>query len=723
MTRLLGCATLSTASLSCALNWPAYWKMSFSRESPWQPNPEMSNSDGSVHKNPNLTARTEWTNGDYAADREKPRQQGANAKNQQSRNWTFRLLSGLFAPQQPYSAVDQQGPSRHAQSARHDSIEPIDSWGVHWFTPVSMIVLLLLGLGSALGHHLYYSTLNKQQAGTAAQQQWVTRIGTALAFLTQATLSTAVLISRNQRVWVSLRGKFLSLYAIDALFSVTDNFFHFINGEMIAHAKTATLMALVRWIIPIAAIFTPGTISVISTLEFNTTSCTTPTLRFPYEQSNMSSLVNSSATIAELGEYWRVIYMSPSALAKKVFTLSAYSGDIAAGVPDVEGATLRRDCVGNCTYAISFDGPTLNCTEEIPWNSGRAPWHHDTSFLPSDNGIGFKYVLKTTGAEFASMMGYSPENSTANSTSDVSPDVLWVGHRIHLSDNTDLAPEEMYEPHVYSCQNSVGRYKVSAEVRDNRIVTTVDSVDILHGVPHEFPSVMNTELYTPNWAIMDVLSSILGGNATIAATGPSGSYSQLSTALTSVGSTPLTTHVNETELRTVPQLGVAVEKMVHGMVASLLADRSLIYAATMNSTCNSSRAHNIYRYNARTLIGVYAATVALAWLMVGLGALSLVQNGVAHDTSFSTFVASTRNERLDRLFKGACLGKNPLRKELGKTKLRFGEQQEPLLLAAAATGEGGAVGGSYQNLESRVGHATFGPEGGVRRLRKGGRYS
>lgn len=696
--------------------------MSFSRESPWQPNPEMSNSDGSVHKNPNLTTRTEWANGGFAADRERPRQQGANAKNRQTRNWASRLLAGLFSPQQPYSVVDQQGPSRHAQSARHDSIEPLDSWGVHWFTPVSMVVLLLLGLGSAVGHHLYYSTLNKQQAGTAAQQQWVTRIGTALAFLTQATLSTAVLISRNQRVWVSLRGKFLSLYAIDALFSVTDNFFHFINGEMIAHAKTATLMALVRWIIPIAAIFTPGTISVISTLEFNTTSCTTPTLRFPYEQSNMSSLVNSSATIATLGENWRVIYISPSAGAKKIFTLSAYSGDIAAGVPDVEGATLRRDCVGNCTYAISFDGPTLNCTEEIPWDSGRAPWHHDISFLPGDYETNYEYVFKTTGAEFVSRIGYSRENSTANyTTSGTVPDVLWVGHRILLSANTDLAPEEMYEPHVYSCQNSVGRYKVSAEVRDNRIVTTVDSVDILHGVPHESPSVMNTEIYTPNWAMMDVLSSILGGSATIEPNGPSGSYSQLSTVNTSVGSTPLTTNVNSTGLRTVPQLGVEVEKMAHGMVASLLADRSLIYAATMNSTCSSSRAHNVYRYNAHTLIGVYAATVALAWLMVGLGALSLLQNGVAHDTSFSTFVASTRNERLDRLFKGACLGKNPLREELGKTKLMFGEQQEPLLMAT--TGEGGAVGGVYQNFESGVAHATFGTEGGVRRLRKGGRYS
>lgn len=572
-----------------------------------------------------------------------------------------------------------------------------------------------------MGHHLYYSTLNNQQAGTAAQQQWVTRIGTALAFLTQATLSAAVLISRNQRVWVSLRGKFLSLYTIDALFSVTDNLFHFINGEMITRAKTATMMALVRWIIPIAAIFTPGTISVISTVEYNATSCIAPTIRFPYEQSNMSHLVNSSSTKAELSENWRVIYRSPSALAKKIFTLSAYSGEIAAGVPDIEGATLRSDCGANCTYAISFEGPTLNCTEEIPWDSGRAPWGHNLSFIPDSDGSSYKYVSKTLGTEFASMMGYSPENATANDTTSV-VDVLWVGHRIILSSNTDLPVEEMYEPHVYSCQSSVGRYKVLAQVRDNRIVTTIDSVDILHGVPHEPASVVDTPTWTPNWAVMDVLSEILGGDATMEPNGPSGSYSQLTTEGTSVGSTPLTTHVNSTALRTVPQLGAEVEKMVQGMVVSLLADRSLVYAATVNSTCNSSHTHNIYHYNARTLVGVYAATAALAWLMVGLGAVALVQNGVAHDTSFSSFVSSTRNPRLDRLFRGACLGKNPLRKELGKTKFMFGEQQEPLLADGAMKGGATAVG-DYQNLGTMAGHATFGTEGEVKRLRRGGKYS
>ena len=649
---------------------------------------------GNLYTNPNISGAPPWNYDDYTTERDRLRPQEPASKNSQ-RSWnSWGFPNGIFAPQQQYSVLDDQRPS---QGVWHNPKEPGVSWGVHWYAPVSIITLLCLGVGGAIGHHLYYSTLHEQLAGTASQQQWVTRIGTALAILIKTVLAAAVLISRQQRVWVSLREKFLSLYAIDALFGVTDDFFQFFNGEMVARAKTATLMAVVRWIIPVAAIFTPGTISVISTVQLNNSSCTVPTLRFPYESSHASHPVGPNSTV--LGEEWRVIYMSPSALAKKIFTLSAFSGDIAAGAPDAEGTTLRQDCGAKCTYAISFDGPALRCIEEIPWHSDRAPWALNNSFLPTDQGIGFKDAMKNVGMEFAALMGnYSRKDAQTS-------DVLWVGHRIKLSDNADLAPEKRYEPHVYSCQNSVGKYSISVQVRDNRLVSTVDSVDILYPLPHDPPGVMNTENTTANWAVMDVLSSILAGHAIVQASGPSGSYSQLSTTDTSVGSTPLTTLVNNTELRTVPNLGAAIENMTHSMVASLLAERSLLYAAATNSTCHATLTHNVYRYNARTLIIVYSVTVVIALIMATLGGFSLVQNGVAHDTSFSTLVATTRNPRLDHLFSGACLGRTPLRKDLGKTKLMFGEQER----------RGRPEAGQVE-------HAAFGMKGEVRRLRKGARY-
>lgn len=658
-----------------------------------EPGHEMSNF-GYTQTNPNAAGAPPWNYNDYTTERDRLRQQEPALKPPQGSWNSWGFPHRLFAPQQQYSMLDDQ---RSSLGVRHNPNQPGVAWGVHWYTPVSIVALLVLGVGGAIGHHLYYSTLHEQLAGTASEQQWVTRIGTALAFLIKAAFATAVMISRQQRVWVSLREKFLSLYAIDALFGVTDDFFQFFNGEMVARAKTATLMAVVRWTIPIAAIFTPGTISVISTVQLKNSSCTVPTLKFPYDSTSASHHVGPNSTV--LGEEWRVIYRSPSALAKKIFTLSAYSGDIAAGAPDAEGTTLQQDCGAKCTYTISFEGPALQCIEEIPWNSSRVPWLQNISFLPTNDGVGYKYVMATLGTEFTSMRGnYSLRDAKTN-------DVLWVGHRIKILDDTSLAPEKRYEPHVYSCQNSVGRYGISVQVRDNRLVSTVDSVDILYPLPHDPPFVDNTENYTANWAVMDVLSDILDGDATVDASGPSGSYSQLLTTDTSVGSTPLTTLVNNTELRTVPRLGAAIENMTHSMVASLLADRSLLYAAATNATCLSTRTHNVYHYNARTLIAVYSITVAIALLMATLGGVALAQNGVAHDTSFSTMVATTRNQRLDQLFSGACLGRTPLKKDLGNTKLMFGEQER------GARPEAG-----------QPDHVAFGLKGEVRRLRKGGRY-
>lgn len=659
---------------------------------------EMSNY-GQAQPNPQFPSAPPWNHDDFTPEAERLRQQEIPLKNPPGTWNAWSLSNGLFAPQQQYSIVGEQRPP---PEAKHNPKEPGVAWGIHWYTPASIATLLFLAVGGAIGHHLYYSSLDEQLAGTASEQQWVTRIGTALAFLIKAALATAVMISRQQRVWVSLRQKFLSLYAIDALFGVTDDFFQFFNGEMVVRAKTATLMAVVRWTIPIAAIFTPGTISVIATVKLNSTSCTVPTLRFPYDFTTASHLVGPNQTLPNstvLGEEWRIIYRAPSAAAKKIFTLSAYSGDIAAGVPDVEGTTLHQDCGPKCNYAVSFEGPALQCFEEIPWNSTRTPWFQTMELIPTTVGSNYNYVQGTLGTEFVAGMGnYSRKDANTS-------DVLWVGHRITLSNDPDLPAKKRYEPHVYSCQNSVGRYNVSVEVRDNRLVSTVDSVDILYPIPHNYPFTDNTINYTANWAVMDVLGDILGGDATVTPSGPSGSYSQLSTTDTSVGSTPLTLRANNNELRTVPNLGAAIEKMAHSMIASLLAERSLIYSAAMNSTCHSTRFHNVYRYNARTLVIVYCTAIAIALLMAALGGVSLVQNGVAHDTSFSTMVATTRNPRLDYLFTGACLGRIPLRKELGKTKMMFGEQVK---------------GAMYE--EGRVEHAAFGLKGEVRRLKKGGRY-
>lgn len=76
-----------------------------------------------------------------------------------------------------------------------------------YLQPLVMVLLALLGLFAALGHHLYYRRLRGQEVQNA---QWPPRFGIALAFFIKLALLTAVDIAYKQQAWVSLI--FASLY-------------------------------------------------------------------------------------------------------------------------------------------------------------------------------------------------------------------------------------------------------------------------------------------------------------------------------------------------------------------------------------------------------------------------------------------------------------------------------------------------------------------------------
>jgi hypothetical protein len=56
---------------------------------------------------------------------------------------------------------------------------------------------------------------------------------------------------------------------------------------------------------------------------------------------------------------------------------------------------------------------------------------------------------------------------------------------------------------------------------------------------------------------------------------------------------------------------------------------------------------------------------------LSIGALALVANGVAHDTSFSSVIRTTRDEGLNRIVSPGDSGELPLVRAVGKQRLRF----------------------------------------------------
>lgn len=72
-------------------------------------------------------------------------------------------------------------------------------WGIHWYKPTSMVSLALCGLFTALGHHVYNTSLHGSRVG---DPEWPQRWGIALAFFIKMVLVDAVKFAYTQNAWV-----------------------------------------------------------------------------------------------------------------------------------------------------------------------------------------------------------------------------------------------------------------------------------------------------------------------------------------------------------------------------------------------------------------------------------------------------------------------------------------------------------------------------------------
>lgn len=82
---------------------------------------------------------------------------------------------------------------------------------------------------------------------------------------------------------------------------------------------------------------------------------------------------------------------------------------------------------------------------------------------------------------------------------------------------------------------------------------------------------------------------------------------------------------------------------------------------------------SVYRYNRKSLIATYFVATAVMVVAAIAGLTCLVSNGVPSSNSFSQIMVTTRNEKLDYIASGACLGSDAVHTgNLGDVRLRFG---------------------------------------------------
>jgi hypothetical protein len=127
---------------------------------------------------------------------------------------------------------------------------------------ISMYGLLLLGILSAICHHLFYSYLNNEAVDEAAVgQTWAIRIGSALAYLFKTVLVAAIAVVYAQGFWFIVRRNLFEIGSLDNFFSLLTNPLLFYNRSLYGKASLLFALAIVSWLLPVSAVLAPGSLT------------------------------------------------------------------------------------------------------------------------------------------------------------------------------------------------------------------------------------------------------------------------------------------------------------------------------------------------------------------------------------------------------------------------------------------------------------------------------
>lgn len=118
---------------------------------------------------------------------------------------------------------------------------------ISWAVPCLMVGCAICGILMAVGHHLFYVSLDKQIVGTQSRQEWNVRIGTGMAFCVKMFLTAAAGIAYTQVLWRTLKAREIKLGGIDAMFDVVNNPLSFLNWQLWKKSFELVVLAGILW--------------------------------------------------------------------------------------------------------------------------------------------------------------------------------------------------------------------------------------------------------------------------------------------------------------------------------------------------------------------------------------------------------------------------------------------------------------------------------------------
>ncbi|KAI4594050.1 hypothetical protein KJ359_008591 [Pestalotiopsis sp. 9143b] len=377
--------------------------------------------------------------------------------------------------------------------------QPSKRW-FHWRPEWIMFVFLLFGLLAAVGHHIFYSTLDGR---VADNQVTMLRYGTILAFAAKAGFVAATVTAFRQRLWVTVRNKLLSVGALDSLFAATSDVSALWNKEIYQKAKIAMLLAALVWVTPLMVILTSNTLTVRLVNNIVDTKCpSVRTLNFTFEEIEdfrTPTKVNglyalslnfwNTTTPNTSAEGWYDYYTAPTDLFKATASLGIFSKQVSAA------ADAAHDVCGvgwNCSYVIDFVAPGYKCSEQAngvgstvqDFGNATAPFGTDI-LLPNGD---YSYFVQATEGDYATaqlkevspggmpLTDYPwPKHLGAFRTEPI----IWAGYATmndpnNLPDNRTVAGwNESFVPKIFACEHYETQYKVNFTYEGKDQTTTV----------------------------------------------------------------------------------------------------------------------------------------------------------------------------------------------------------------------------------------------------------
>ncbi|OLN92252.1 hypothetical protein CCHL11_01315 [Colletotrichum chlorophyti] len=421
----------------------------------------------------------------------------------------------LSEPQQPqplpYSAANYMEPP----NARRGWLR-----APKWDLSYHMYLWLLLGIVCAVGHHVFYHSLDGQ---AAEDQVRMLRYGTILAFAAKASLGAAVILAFQQRVWTSVSSRFMSVATLDSLFAATENFVALFNRDLLKSAKAAAALAFFVWLSPLVVILTANTLLVEPrTIMQNTTCPGVRSLNFAKEGTHdwrkpvkidglyemPLSIWNSTKPSNEDPPGWFDYYTGPSPNFQQAATLGAFLQEV---VPRKNASIEVCGKGWNCTFEVDFTAPGYKCREQakgigskpanLTQESGEAKPPFGTNILLPEGS--FAYYAFTSGGEYSTTQMKNVGIGGIPNTDPPHPEhmgalrtepVIWIGHVVPADDEHPASSKEgvpKYIPRIFACEHYETEYTAvfnytdttqSAYMKKRKFLTPIINTTYIHGL-------------------------------------------------------------------------------------------------------------------------------------------------------------------------------------------------------------------------------------------------